>query len=209
MPISTPRSLTGNRELPVPRPGLVIRYAYLWRREARAGQEEGAKDRPCAVVLAHKNEEGEVRVYVLPVTHSPPAGDTEAVAMPAPVKRRLGLDDEHSWIVLSEANLFTWPGPDLRFVPGKDPSPRSRRSASARKAKACAWRSPLHVLGRRRASRRRSKARALMPLRLRARGPGRLGRPPACHGSRSRRPCPGWSENRSSGRPRTCRSGTA
>jgi hypothetical protein len=28
---------------PVPQPGLVIRYAYLWRREALAGQEEGAK----------------------------------------------------------------------------------------------------------------------------------------------------------------------
>jgi hypothetical protein len=106
---------------PVPQPGLVIRYAYLWRREARAGQEEGTKDRPCAVVLAHKNEEGETRVYVLPVTHSPPAEDTEAVAIPAPVKRRLGLDDERSWIVVSEANVFTWPGPDLHFVPGKGP----------------------------------------------------------------------------------------
>ena len=56
---------------PVPRPGLVIRYAYLWRREARAGREEGSKDRPCAVVLAHKDQEGETRVYVLPVTPLP------------------------------------------------------------------------------------------------------------------------------------------
>jgi hypothetical protein len=107
---------------PVPRPGLVIRYAYLWRREARAGQEEGAKDRPCAVVLAHKDEEGETRVYVLPVTHSPPEDDSEAVAIPASVKQRLRLDDERSWIVVSEANVFTWPGPDLRFVPGKGPA---------------------------------------------------------------------------------------
>ena len=104
---------------PVPQPGLVIRYAYLWRREARAGQEEGAKDRPCAVVLAHKDEDGGTRVYVLPVTHSPPDEDTEAVAIPTAVKQRLRLDDEHSWIVVSEANVFTWPGPDLRFVPGK------------------------------------------------------------------------------------------
>jgi hypothetical protein len=103
----------------LPQPGLVIRYSYLWRREARAGREEGTKDRPCAVVLAHKNEQGETRVYVLPVTHSPPDEDTEAVAIPAAVKQRLRLDDEHSWIVVSEANVFTWPGPDLRFVPGK------------------------------------------------------------------------------------------
>jgi hypothetical protein len=106
---------------PDPQPGLVIRYAYLWRREAIAGQEEGAKDRPCAVVLARKDEEGEMRVYVLPVTRSPPDEDTEAVAIPAAVKQRLGLGEERSWIVVSEANVFTWPGPDLRFVRGKGP----------------------------------------------------------------------------------------
>lgn len=35
------------------------------------------------------------------------------------MKRRLRLDEERSWVVVSEANVFTWPGPDLRFVPGK------------------------------------------------------------------------------------------
>jgi hypothetical protein len=104
---------------PVPQPGLVIRYAYLWRREALTGQEEGTKDRPCAVVLARKDQDGEIRVYALPVTHSPSDRDTEAVAIPAAVKQRLGLDESASWIVVSEANVFTWPGPDLRFVPGK------------------------------------------------------------------------------------------
>jgi hypothetical protein len=104
---------------PVPQPGLVIRYAYLWRREALAGQEEGAKDRPCAVVLARKDQDGEMRVYVLPLTRSPPDEEDEAVAIPAAVKRRLGLDEGPSWIVVSEVNVFTWPGPDLRFVPGK------------------------------------------------------------------------------------------
>jgi hypothetical protein len=38
----------------------------------------------------------------------------DAVEIPAPTKKRLGLDDERSWIVLTEANLFVWPGPDLR-----------------------------------------------------------------------------------------------
>lgn len=106
---------------PVPQPGLVIRYAYLWRREALAGREEVAKDRPCAIVLARKDQEGELRVYVLPVTRSPPDEDTEAVAIPAAVRQRLGLDEERSWIVVSEANVFTWPGPDLRFLRGKGP----------------------------------------------------------------------------------------
>lgn len=31
---------------PEPTPGLVIGYAYLWEREARAGRDESVKDRP-------------------------------------------------------------------------------------------------------------------------------------------------------------------
>jgi hypothetical protein len=51
---------------------------------------------------------------VLPVTHSPPRDPALAVEIPFATKRRLGLDDERSWIVLTEANRFAWPGPDLR-----------------------------------------------------------------------------------------------
>ena len=106
---------------PTPQPGLVIRYSYLWDREAQAGREEGVKDRPCAVVLARQDEDGTTRVYVLPITHTAPAQPDEALEIPAPVKARLGLDGERSWVVVSEANLFAWPGPDLRFLPGKGP----------------------------------------------------------------------------------------
>jgi hypothetical protein len=93
---------------------MVIRYAYLWRSEHDQGLEEGRKDRPCAVLLAVTNEDGDRKVIVLPITHTPPHDPALAVEIPAPTKRRLGLDDERSWIVLTEANRFTWPGPDLR-----------------------------------------------------------------------------------------------
>lgn len=99
---------------PTPTPGLVIRYSYLWRSEHLRGQEEGVKDRPCAVLLAMNDDEGEQKVVVLPVTHTPPSDAAHAVEIPAATKRRLGLDDERSWIVVSESNRFTWPGPDLR-----------------------------------------------------------------------------------------------
>jgi len=99
----------------------VIRYAYLWHREAQTEQEEGIKDRPCAVVLTVQGEKGRTRVYALPITHSAPARPEDAVEIPTPVKARLGLDGERSWIVVSEANVFTWPGPDLHFLPGKGP----------------------------------------------------------------------------------------
>ncbi len=108
--------------LPKPEPGLVISYAYLWHDEARKGLEEGLKDRPCAVVLADEaDNDGEIFVTVLPVTHSPPARSDEAVEIPAPTKERLGLDDQRSWILLSEVNRFVWSGPDLRPIPRSNP----------------------------------------------------------------------------------------
>jgi hypothetical protein len=93
---------------------LVIRYSYLWASEHARGQEEGLKERPCAVVLALAGKLDEQIVVVLPITHTPPADPLLALEIPAATKRRLGLDDERSWVVLSEANRFVWPGPDLR-----------------------------------------------------------------------------------------------
>jgi hypothetical protein len=90
----------------------------LWLREYRDGREEGVKDRPCAVVVAVVDIEGTTRVTVLPITHSAPEDPTAGVEIPTDTKKRLGLDPERSWIVLSEGNEFIWPGPDLRPVPG-------------------------------------------------------------------------------------------
>jgi hypothetical protein len=39
-----------------PAPGLVIRYVYLWSHEWVRGQEEGVKDRPCAIILVTEGE---------------------------------------------------------------------------------------------------------------------------------------------------------
>jgi hypothetical protein len=101
--------------LPEPVPGLVVRYSYLWHSEFREGREDGAKDRPCAIVAAMKvDAEGDIRVLVLPVTHSPPSKGTPAVEIPPAIKKQLKLDADRSWIVVSEWNEFVWPGPDLR-----------------------------------------------------------------------------------------------
>lgn len=102
--------------LPEPVPGLVIRYSYLWWREFTRGQEEGVKDRPCAVITVVSGEEGTRVVTVLPITHSPPSVDLPAEEIPAATKQRLGLDGDPSWVILAEANRFVWPGPDLRTM---------------------------------------------------------------------------------------------
>lgn len=107
---------------PAPQPGLVIRYSYLWESEARQGREEGVKDRPCAVILVLLREGEEYPIVrVLPITHAPFADSADALEIPTLTKERLGLDSERSWVVLTEANDFIWPGPDLRPVPGGDP----------------------------------------------------------------------------------------
>lgn len=99
---------------PTPVPGLVIRYSYLWANEHDRGHEEGIKDRPCAVLLAMRTEEDDLRVIVLPITHTPHDDAESAIEIPAQTKHRLGLDDAPSWVVLTEVNSFYWPGPDLR-----------------------------------------------------------------------------------------------
>ncbi len=104
--------------LPDPQLGLVISYSYLWHHEHNAGRDEGAKSRPCVIVLAIKTPaDGTLVVRVAPVTHSPPGVAAAALEIPGAVKRHLGLDDERSWIILDEVNEFAWPGFDLRPIP--------------------------------------------------------------------------------------------
>ena len=75
--------------LPEPQGGLVISYSYLWRRESGAGQIEGTKNRPCAIVLAVRREgpEAAMIVTVAPITHAPPHDPAVAVEIPPKVKR--------------------------------------------------------------------------------------------------------------------------
>jgi hypothetical protein len=65
-------------------------------------------------VLSRISEAGHTVVFVLPITHSAPQDKEDGVEIPAATKRRLGLDSERSWIITTELNQFTWPGPDIR-----------------------------------------------------------------------------------------------
>jgi len=104
--------------LPEPRPGLVIRYDYLWAREARAGREHG-KDRPTCLVAASDSIARPRFVVLLPITHSPPDDETIAVEISAKVRRALGLDDAPGWVVISEHNIDEWANAGVVPVPGR------------------------------------------------------------------------------------------
>lgn len=106
--------------LPVPKPGLVIRYSFLWSHEKAGGAAEGAKDRPCAIVVAARTlENGEIDTIVAPITHAPPDDPTASIEIPAATCKSLGLDSGRHWLRLDELNRFAWPGFDLRPIPGK------------------------------------------------------------------------------------------
>lgn len=107
---------------PIPRPGLVVCYSYLWANEHRSGAEDGVKDRPCAIVVAQQMTEGRDVVTVVPITHARPNNAADAIEIPAAVKAHLGLDGSPAWIVVTEVNDFFWPGPDLRPVSRAKPN---------------------------------------------------------------------------------------
>ena len=104
--------------LPSPEPGLVISYGYLWRHEHDAGLEEDRKNRPCVMILVVEKSDGKTVVTVAPITHSPSKYLATAIEIPVKVKENLKLDSMSSWLILSEANTFIWPGYDLRLIPG-------------------------------------------------------------------------------------------
>ncbi|HTO62666.1 MAG TPA: hypothetical protein VMM15_15560 [Bradyrhizobium sp.] len=104
--------------LPDPKPGLVVRYDYLWSREAAAGRDQG-KDRPTCLVAAADSLTKPRYVVLLPITHSPPDSLTIGIAIPPKVRQAIGLDDAPSWVIVSEYNVDAWPNAGLTPIPGK------------------------------------------------------------------------------------------
>ncbi len=109
--------------LPEPKPGLIIRYDYLWTREAAAGRDQG-KERPACLVAATDPAASPRFVVILPITHTPPDvvapdGDTVGLEIPAKVRAALGLDDAPSWVIVSEHNVQEWPNGGLAPLPGR------------------------------------------------------------------------------------------
>lgn len=103
---------------PEPKPGLIIRYDYLWSHEAAAGRDQG-KDRPACLVAASDSAAKPRFVVILPITHAPPSGDTVGIEIPSRVRHAIGLDDAPSWVIVSEHNVDEWPNAGLAPVPGR------------------------------------------------------------------------------------------
>lgn len=89
-----------------PKAGDVLRYPYLWARQADSGETEGRKPRACAVVLAVTTNSGHTELRMCAVTTQPPLPHTRAVPVPDTEKRRAGLDAHlQLWVVIDEHNI--------------------------------------------------------------------------------------------------------
>ncbi len=96
------------------KPGLVICYDYLWFDQTVEGRTQGGKDRPCATVVASREDEnGDRTLLICPVTHTPPAQPTDGIAIPPKLARATGLDDRPSWIRTNEYNEVNWNDPGI------------------------------------------------------------------------------------------------
>jgi mRNA-degrading endonuclease toxin of MazEF toxin-antitoxin module len=102
-------------EAEMPKVGQIVRHHFLWSDEKSAGRAEGAKARPCIIIAVESRSSNDApRVTVLPVTSQAPRSDAAAVAVPDGLKARIELDPGRpAWVVVDQANVFTWPGFDL------------------------------------------------------------------------------------------------
>lgn len=91
-----------------PETGLVFRYDFVFREEHAQGIDSG-KDRPCAIVVAMDQGEGQGhKILAAPITHTPPSREGDGVEIPHKLARHLGLDDERMWVKVNDLNRFTW-----------------------------------------------------------------------------------------------------
>ena len=87
------------------RTGAVIRYTYLWAREAARGETEGRKYRPVAVGVRIPKPSGDDVLVLFPITSQEPSRGRFAAEIPDTEKRRAGLDGAvRLWIILDEYN---------------------------------------------------------------------------------------------------------
>jgi hypothetical protein len=106
------------------RTGAVIRFPYLWSREAVKGESEGRKFRPVTVGVRVPKPGGDDVLVLFPITSQAPARERFAVEIPVTEKRRAGLDEiVRLWIVLDEYNqdvigrsFYLKPEPPLGYL---------------------------------------------------------------------------------------------
>lgn len=86
--------------------GDVILYPYRWLREKEQDRSpDGAKDRPCCVVLAIVDARGQDVMFLAAISSKPPVADQVALEVPETERRRAGLGRyPRAWVYVDELN---------------------------------------------------------------------------------------------------------
>lgn len=81
-------------------PGDIVVYPYRWLDEARTGRSpDGAKDRPCCVVVTVIDARGEPTILPAPISSKPPRTGQAALPVPDIERRRAGLTrHKDAWV---------------------------------------------------------------------------------------------------------------
>lgn len=86
--------------------GVVIRFHFLWEREAVQGETEGRKPRPTVVGFRLRND----RLLLFPITTKAPEPDRFAKEIPDTEKRRAGLDSRLAFVDHNGRNQYRHSG---------------------------------------------------------------------------------------------------
>ncbi|HZZ88566.1 MAG TPA: hypothetical protein VFE13_09565 [Caulobacteraceae bacterium] len=71
------------------------------------------------MVATSRKPDGTIRVIVAPITHRQPDDSDASTELPNATCRALRLDAGRHWLRFEELNSFSWPGFDLRPIPGR------------------------------------------------------------------------------------------
>ncbi|TPO02102.1 hypothetical protein [Mesorhizobium sp. B1-1-5] len=83
------------------KPGDLLRYYYLWARQAKAGEESGRKARPVCIVV--RTPATPAALFLFPLTSQKPDPSRLYIAISEIECRRGGLDFP-SWLIIDEYN---------------------------------------------------------------------------------------------------------
>jgi len=81
--------------------GRIVRFFYLWKRQAKAGEESERKARPVCIVI--RTPDNPARLFLFPITSQEPDDSRIALAFNQIECKRAGLAYP-CWIILDEYN---------------------------------------------------------------------------------------------------------
>lgn len=82
--------------------GDILRYGYLWAREAARGEESGRKVRPVCLVVRGATDPA--HLYLFALTSRPPEAGRVAIPISEIESKRAGLKYP-TWLILDEYNV--------------------------------------------------------------------------------------------------------